>query len=173
MSRDVAGRCERTVRVPFVTYQRSRQLIKRALLVPIMSVVFLSSTAWSGGSGEPDPGDLVSMLDHAAIVETMAQACEDSRPDLAARFREAQRHWWVRNAQIHETLASLEREIGVLRAKAFLDYFNTLQRSLRQQTKDQRHIGNVGYAARCDGVLTDLARGRLDYRPSAAASGAG
>src|SRR5262249_570246 len=142
--------------VPFATHQRSRRLIKRALLVPIISVVFLSSTAWSGGAGEPDPGDLVSMLDHAAIVETMVRACEDSRPDVAARFREAQRHWWVRNAQIHETLASLEREIGMPRAKAFLDYFDTLQRSLRQQIEDQQHIGNVGYAARCDGVLKDL-----------------
>src|SRR6266446_6154335 len=89
------------------------------------------------------------------------------------RLREAQQHWWVRNASIQETLASLEREIGMPRAKAFLDYFNTLQRSLRQQIEDQQNIGNVGYTARCDGVLKDLTRGRLDYRPSAAASGAG
>jgi len=138
-----------------------------------MTVVFLGWTAWWGRAGEPDPGELVSMLAHAAIVETMALACDDSRPDLAAPFREARQHWWVRNASIQETLASLEREIGMPRAKAFLDYFNTLQRSLRQQIEDQQNIGNGGYAARCDGVLTDLIRGRLDYRPSAAASGAG
>ena len=113
------------------------------------------------------------MLDHAAIVETMALACEDSRPDLAAAFREAQQRWWVRNSQIHETLATLEREIGTPRAMAFLDYFNSLQRSLRQQIQDQRHTGNAEYAARCDGVLKDLTHGRLDYRPSGAASGAG
>ena len=173
MSRNTARRRERIVRVLFVPHKRSSQLIKRAFLVPIMTVVFLGWTAWSGRAGEPDPGELVSMLDHAAIVETMALACEDSRPDLAAPFREAQQHWWVRNASIQETLASLEREIGMPRAKAFLDYFNTLQRSLRQQIEDQQNIGNVGYTARCDGVLKDLTRGRLDYRPSAAASGAG
>jgi hypothetical protein len=113
------------------------------------------------------------MLDHAAIIETMASACENSRPDLAKPFREAEQLWWVHNAQIHETLASLEREIGTPRAKAFLDYFSTLQRSLRQQIEDEQHIGNTGYASRCDGVLEDLTHGRLDYRSSAGASGAG
>src|SRR5215469_15467693 len=93
---------------PFVTRQRPRRLIRRTLLAPIMTVVFFCSTAWSGSAGEPDPGDLVSMLDHAAIVETMAVACENSRPDLAEPFREAQQLWWVRNARIHETLASPE-----------------------------------------------------------------
>jgi hypothetical protein len=52
------------------------------------------SAMWSVAAGEPDPGDLVSMLDHAAIVETMALACEDSRPDLVAAFKEAQQRWW-------------------------------------------------------------------------------
>ena len=153
MNRNTARKRESIERVLFVPHKRSRQLIKRAFLVPIMTVVFLGSTAWSGRVGDPDPGELVSMLDHAAIVETMALACEASRPDLAAPFREAQQHWWVRNASIQETLASLEREIGMPRAKAFLDYFNTLQRSLRQQIEDQQNIGNVGYTARCDGVL--------------------
>ena len=149
-----------------------RRPIRRALFVPIMTVLF-TSTAWSGSTGEPDTGDLVSMMDHAAIVETMASACENSRPDLAKPFKEAEQLWWVRNAQIHETLASLEREIGMPRAKAFLDYFNTLQRSLRQQIEEERRIGNVRYATRCDGVLEDLTHGRLDYRSSLGASGAG
>jgi hypothetical protein len=156
-----------------MTDKRSRQFVKRAFLIPMMAVAFWGSTARSGAAGEPDPGALVSMLDHAAIVETMALACEASRPDLAVSFREAQQRLWVRNAQIHETLATLEREIGMPRAKAFLDYFISLQRSLRQQVEDQRHIGNVGNAARCDGVLKDLTHGRLDYRPTGAPSGAG
>ena len=87
MSRNTARRRERIVPVLFVPHKRSSQLIKRVFLVPIMTVVFLGWTAWSGRAGEPDPGELVSMLDHAAIVETMALACEDSRPDLAAPFR--------------------------------------------------------------------------------------
>lgn len=124
-------------------------------------------------AAEPDTADLVSMLDHAAIVETMALACEASRPDLAAAFRKAQQRWWVRNAQIHEALATLEHDIGTPRAQAFLDYFNSLQRSLRQQIEDQRHAGNAAYEARCDGVLEELTRGRMDYRRSGAASGAG
>jgi hypothetical protein len=156
-----------------MTDKHSRQPIKRAFLVPMMAVAFWSSTACSGTAGEPDPGALVSMLDHAAIVETMALACEDSRLDLAAPFREAEQRWWIRNAQIHETLATLEREIGAPRAKAFMDYFNSLQRSLRQQIEDQQHMDNAVYAARCDDVLKDLTRGRLDYRPTGTPSGSG
>jgi hypothetical protein len=64
------------------------------------------------------------MLDHAAIVETMALACEESRSDLAAPFREARQRWWVGNAHIRETLVSLQREMGMPRAKAFLDYIS-------------------------------------------------
>jgi len=158
--------------VPYERWTRTRP-IKRVFLVLMVAVAFFGSTAWWEAAGEPDPGDLVSMLDHAAIVETMALACEDSRPDLAAAFKEAQQRWWARNAQIHQTVASLEREIGTPRAKAFLDYFNSLQRSLQQQIQDQRHAGDAEYAARCDGVPEELTRGRLDYRRSGAANGRG
>ena len=157
----------------FVLYERRARPIKPAFFVPMTAVAFSGSAVWSVAAGEPDPGDLVSMLDHAAIVETMALACEDSRPDLAAAFKEAQQRWWVRNAQIHQTVAGLERAIGAPRAKAFLDYFNSLRRSLEQQIRDQQHAGDRGYAARCDGVLEELTGGRLDYRPSGAASGLG
>lgn len=147
----------------FVPCERWTRPIKRAFVVIMLAVAFFGSTAWSEGAGEPDPGDLISMLDHAAIVETMALACEGSRPDLASAFREAQQRWWIRNAQIHSTLATLEREIGKPRATAFLDYFNSLQRSLQQQIQDYRHAGDSEDAARCDGVLEELTRGRLDY----------
>jgi hypothetical protein len=150
-----------------------RRPIRHALLIQLIAAAFLGWSAWSEAAAEPDPGELVSMLDHAAIVESMALACEDSRSDLAAAFREARQRWWVRNAQIHETLATLEREIGKPRAKAFLDYFNSLQRSLRQQIEDQRRAGNAQYAARCDGALEELTRGRMDYRQSGTARGAG
>ena len=152
-----------------MTVKHPRRWLKRAFFVPMMAVVLSGSTVWSGAAGEPDPGDLVSMLDRVAIVEAMALACEESRPDLAAPFREAQRRWWVRNAHIHETLVGLEREIGTPRAKAFLDYFSSLQQSLQKQIKDQQHSGNGEYAARCDDVLRDLTGGRLDYRQPAAA----
>jgi accessory colonization factor AcfC len=158
--------------VRFVTDERWGRPVRRAFLIQLAAVAFLGWIAWSEAAAEPDPADLVSMLDHAAIVESMALACEDSRPDLAAAFREARQRWWVRNAEIHQTLATLEREIGKPRAKAFLDYLNSLQRSLQQQIEDQRHAGNAQYAARCDGVLNELTRGRMDYRQSDAASGA-
>jgi hypothetical protein len=156
--------------VLFVPYERRMRPIKRVFFVLMITVAFFGSTVWSEAAGEPDPGDLVSMLDHAAVVETMALTCEDSRPDLAAAFKEAEQRWWVRNAQIHQTVASLEREIGTPRAKAFLDYFNSLRRSLQQQIQDQQHTGDRGYAAGCDGVLEDLTRGRLDYRQPALAA---
>jgi hypothetical protein len=157
--------------VPLVPYERWRRPTKPTFFVLMIAVALFASTAWWEAAGEPDPGDLVSMLDHAAIVETMALACEDSRPDLAAAFKDAQQRWWVRNAQIHQTVASLEREIGAPRANAFLDYFNSLRRSLQQQIQDQQHTGDRGYAAGCDGVLEDLTRGRLDYRRSGGARG--
>jgi hypothetical protein len=155
-----------------VPHERWTRPIERAFFV-IIAVTFFGPSAWSESAGEPDPGDVVSMLDHAAIVETMALACVDSRPDLAAAFKEAQQRWWVRNAKIHQTVASLEREIGTPRANAFLDYFNSLRRSLQQQIQDQRHAGDAEYAARCDGVLEELTRGRLDYRRSGAPERAG
>ena len=157
--------------MPLVPYERWRRPIKPTFFVLMIAVALFASTAWWEAAGEPDPGDLVSMLDHAAIVETMALVCEDSRPDLAAAFKDEQQRWWVRNAQIHQTVASLEREIGTPRANAFLDYFNSLRRSLQQQIQDQQHSGDRGYAAGCDGVLEDLTRGRLDYRRSGGASG--
>lgn len=160
-------------RVPFVIDECWRRYIRRQFLRQLTAVAFLGWIGWSAAAAEPDTGDLISMLDHVAIVETMALACEDARPDLATAFREAQQRWRIRNVQIHEALATLERDIGTPRATAFLDYFNSLQRSLRQQIKDQRHAGNAAYAARCDGVLEELTRGRMDYRRSGAASGAG
>ena len=60
---------------------------KVILAAKLMAVAFWGSTAWSGTVGDPDPGDLVSMLDHAAIVEPMALAREATRPDLAVPFR--------------------------------------------------------------------------------------
>jgi hypothetical protein len=172
MNRNTAGRRERIDQVLFVTVRHPRQSFKRAFFVPMMAVVRSGSTVWSGAASEPDPGDLESMLDHVAIVEAMALPCEDSRPNLAAPFREAQQRWWVRNARIHETLVALEREIGTPRTKAFFDYFSSLQRSLRKQINDQQHLGNAEYAARCDKILQDFIGGRLDYRqPGAAETG--
>jgi hypothetical protein len=158
--------------VLLVPYERRRRSIRRTFLIQLTAVAFVGSIAWSEAAGEPDPADLISMLDHAAIVEAIARACEDSRPDLAAAFSEARQRWWVRNAQIHETLIALERELGTPRAKAFLDYFDSLQRSLRQQIDDLRHTGNAEYAAKCDGKLQDLTRGGLDYRRLGVANGA-
>jgi hypothetical protein len=158
--------------VLFVLYERRARPIKPAFFVLMTGCVFWLGRV-VGSGGRTRSRDLVSMLDHTAIVETMALACEDSRPVLAAAFKEAQQRWWVRNAQIHQTVAGLEREVGTPRAKALLDYFNSPRRSLEQQIRDQQHAGDRGYAARCDGVLEELTGGRLDYRPSGAASGLG
>ena len=80
MSRNTARRRERIERLLFVTHKRSGQLNKPAFLVPIMTVVFLGSTAWSGRVGDPDPGELVSMLDHAAIVEILTAYVREHAP---------------------------------------------------------------------------------------------
>ena len=128
--------------------------MKLALMVPIMAVVFLSWTAPPGRAGEPDPGDLVSMLDHVAIVETIAQECESSRPDLAARFREAKQNWWTRNSQIHDALVSLEQEIGLPRAKAFLEYFSSLQRARQSEVTHRSYVSLS--STPFDGILSQV-----------------
>jgi len=55
-------------------------------------------------AAEPDGAQLLAMVDYSAVVETMAQACEQSRPELAAAFVAAQKAWWRRNGRIEEKL---------------------------------------------------------------------
>jgi hypothetical protein len=73
--------------VLLVTDERWGRPVRRAFLIQLTAAAFLGWIAWSEAAAEPDPADLVSMLDHAAIVEPMALAREATRPDLAVPFR--------------------------------------------------------------------------------------
>jgi hypothetical protein len=101
-------------------------------------------------AAEPDGAQLLEMVDYSAVVETMAQACEQSRPELAAAFVAAQKAWWRRNGRIEERLLTLQSEIGKPRATAFLRYYESLGAELRGEIEGLRDTGNTTFAAHCD-----------------------
>jgi hypothetical protein len=114
---------------------------------------------------EPDGAQLLAMVDSAAVVETMAQVCKQSRPEMATAFVMAQRAWWLRNGRIEEKLLTLQSEIGKPRAPAFLRYYESLGEALRGELDGLRETGNATYAAHCDEVLDKLIHGGMDYQP--------
>src|SRR5580700_11375895 len=101
-------------------------------------------------SAEPDAAQLLAMVEYSAVVETMAQACEQSRPELATAFVMAQRAWWLRNGRVEEKLLTLQNEIGKPRATAFLRYYESLGEALRGEIDGLRDKGDTAYAAHCD-----------------------
>jgi hypothetical protein len=122
-------------------------------------------------AAEPDGAQLLAMVDYSAVVETMTQACEESRPELAAAFVAAQKAWWRRNGRIEEKLLTLQSEIGKPRATAFLRYYESLGAALRGEIEGLRHTGNATFAAHCDEVLNKLIRGGMDYEGSPGVNG--
>jgi hypothetical protein len=113
------------------------------------------------------------MADYSAVVETMAQACEQSRPELAAAFVAAQKAWWLRNGRVEDKLLTLQSEIGKPRATAFLRYYESLGEALRAEIDGLREQDNTAYASHCDDVLTKLIHGRTDYQKPLRARGPG
>jgi hypothetical protein len=124
-------------------------------------------------AAEPEGAQLLAMVDSAAVVETMAQACEQSRPEMATAFVMAQRAWWLRNGRVEEKLLTLQSEIGKPRATAFLRYYESLGEGLRGELDGLRHKGSSAYAAHCDEVLNKLIHGGMDYESPPRASGPG
>jgi hypothetical protein len=124
-------------------------------------------------AAEPDGAQLLVMVDYSAVVETMSQACEQSRPELAAAFVAAQKAWWRRNGRIEEKLLTLQSEIGKPRATAFLRYYESLAAALRGEIEGLRHTGNPAFAAHCDEVLNKLIHGGMGYEGPPRASGRG
>jgi hypothetical protein len=84
------------------------------------------------------------MVDCSAVVETMAQACEQSPPELATAFVMARRAWWLRNGRVEEKLLTLQNEIGKPRATAFLRYYESLTGALRDEIDGLRKQGRHG-----------------------------
>jgi len=115
-------------------------------------------------AAEPDGAQLLSMVDYSAVVETMAQACEQSRPELAAAFVAAQKAWWLRNGRVEDQLLTLQSEIGKPRATALLRYYESLGEALRAEIDGLRNKGDTAYADHCEEVLIRLIHGRMDYR---------
>jgi hypothetical protein len=124
-------------------------------------------------SAEPDGAQLPAMVDYSAVVETMAQACERSRPELATAFVVAQRAWWLRNGRVEDKLLTLQNEIGKPRATAFLRYYESLGEALRGEIDGLRDKGDTAYAAHCDEVLNKLIHGGMDYQTPPRAGGPG
>jgi hypothetical protein len=145
----------------------------RLSLVGAVSMAALLQAFALPAAAEPDGAQLLAMVDYSAVVETMAQACEQSRPELAAAFVTAQKAWWRRNGRIEEKLLTLQSEIGKPRATAFLRYYESLGAALRGEIEGLRHTGNSTFAAHCDEVLNKLIRGSMDYEEPPGASGPG
>jgi hypothetical protein len=145
----------------------SLSLVWACAMAGLLHVLVLPAAA------EPDGAQLLAMVDYSAVVETMAQACEQSRPELAAAFVAAQKAWWRRNGRIEEKLLTLQSEIGKPRATAFLRYYESLGAELRGEIEGLRHTGNTAFAAHCDEVLNKLIHGGMDYEgpPGASAPG--
>src|SRR5690242_9209521 len=81
--------------------------------------------------------ELVSMLDHAAIVEQMVRSCRDARPELADAFQAARQAWWGRNAEVRATIDDLRRDPNDARGREFLAYYEAVVVSLRAQMEHQ------------------------------------
>ena len=145
----------------------SLSLVWACAMAGLLHVLVLPAAA------EPDGAQLLAMVDYSAVVETMAQACEQSRPELAAAFVAAQKAWWRRNGRIEEKLLTLQSEIGKPRATAFLRYYESLGAELRGEIEGLRNTGNTTFAAHCDEVLNKLIHGGMDYEgpPGASAPG--
>lgn len=142
-------------------------------LVCVVGIAGLLQVFALPAAAEPDGAQLLAMVDYSAVVETMAQACEQSRPELAAAFVAAQKAWWRRNGRIEEKLLTLQSEIGKPRATAFLRYYESLGAALRGEIEGLRDTGNTAFAAHCEEVLNKLNHGGLDYwgPPGASAPG--
>jgi hypothetical protein len=145
----------------------------RLSLVGAVSMAALLQAFALPAAAEPDGAQLLAMVDYSAVVETMAQACEQSRPELAAAFVTAQKAWWRRNGRIEEKLLTLQSEIGKPRATAFLRYYQSLGAALRNEIESLRDTGNTTFAAHCDEVLKKLIHGGMDYEGPPGASGPG
>jgi hypothetical protein len=145
----------------------SLSLVWACAMAGLLHVLVLPAAA------EPDGAQLLAMVDYSAVVETIAQACEQSRPELAAAFVAAQKAWWRRNGRIEERLLTLQSEIGKPRATAFLRYYESLGAELRGEIEGLRKTGNTTFAAHCDEVLNKLIHGGMDYERTPGASGPG
>jgi hypothetical protein len=142
-------------------------------LFPAVGLAGLLQVSVLPAAAEPDGAQLLAMVDYSAVVETMAQACEQARPEMATAFVMAQRAWWLRNGRVEEKLLTLQSEIGKPRATAFLRYYESLGEALRGELDGLRDKGNATYAAHCDGVLDKLIHGGMDYQRPPKASGPG
>jgi hypothetical protein len=67
--------------------------------------------------------ELVSILDHAAIVQQMVRSCREARPELADAFEAARGAWWSRNAEVSAAIKDLRHDPGGARGREFLAYY--------------------------------------------------
>jgi hypothetical protein len=137
----------------------------RGLTVCLVATIAIACALLAHAATDRIATELVSMLDHAAIVEQMVRSCRDARPELADAFQAARQAWWGRNAEVRATIDDLKRDPDDARGREFLAYYEAVVLSLRAQMEHQRAQGHTEYAGRCDDVLRDLASGQLDYRP--------
>jgi hypothetical protein len=139
------------------------RLVSRFVAAWLAAATALGPAAGVRAEPTEEMAEMLGMLDHAAIVQEMVRACRDARPELAAALEGESQAWWSRNAALREAVDGLASDRDTPREREFRAYYEALLGSLARQLEGQRRAGHTEYASRCDGVLRDLAAGRLDY----------
>ena len=140
-----------------------------AWLVRLLTVFAMLTSSWHADAAETAiPADLGPMLEHAAIVEEMVQACAEMRPELADELATAWRDWRQRNERVGEAIEATTRLTETHAGSTIIYLYHSLQSSLQKQSKTLEGMSSDQYESRCEAILANLVTGRLDYRPPAA-----
>jgi hypothetical protein len=110
------------------------------------------------------PGDLGEKLEQAAIAEQMVQSCAAANPELAEAFAKGWRDWQVRNKEVWQAVEATRTITETPAGAAILHLFDALKEALKGQTR-LAEINSTQAALMCKHVLSELTKGRLDYKP--------
>ena len=111
------------------------------------------------------PADLGEMLEQAAIAEQMVQSCATARPELAEALATGWRVWQLRNKEVAQAVAATTTISETPAGAAIVHLFNALKEALKRQTGLSEE-NSTHSALLCKTVLSDLTKGKLDYKPS-------
>lgn len=104
------------------------------------------------------PPDMMSMIEHVAILEEMIEVCGRTRPDLLGSIRRAQAAWWQRNAVRAALLELLDTAETSSASKEALARYAALHRRLENELQAPETAGQNR-----EWVLDRMTSGRLDY----------
>ena len=104
------------------------------------------------------------MLEQAAIAEQMVQSCAAARPELADAFATGWRDWQLRNKEVRQAVQATTEITETPAGGAILYLFNALKEALKKQTRISE-VNDIQANLICKNVLSELTKGKLDYKP--------